>query len=102
MNGQANLQLVTHIISKTSDFEDYFRACELMIPVVKPDWITTSIEKKKIAQIRQYSPDPNLFFSNVVVCCVDLPSGDKEAIIGGVIALGGKYSNNLTRQVNNV
>ncbi|KAI9819942.1 MAG: hypothetical protein M1827_006512 [Pycnora praestabilis] len=90
---------VTHIISSTSDFPQYDAAGEALIPVVKPDWITTSLSKNRLANPRQYSPDPRLFFSGVTVCCADLPTGDKDAIIGGVLAMGGLYSGHLTKMV---
>lgn len=41
---------------------------------------------------RQYSPDPRLFLNDVTVTCGDIPNGDKEAIMGGVLAKGGIYS----------
>lgn len=45
-----------------------------------------------MANPRQYSPDPRLFLNDVVVTCGDIPEGDKDAIIGGVLAKGGIYS----------
>ncbi|EED24283.1 DNA repair protein Rtt107, putative [Talaromyces stipitatus ATCC 10500] len=89
----------THIISLTADFPAYQSACDAMIPVVKPQWLQASIAKGKLANPRQFSPDPRLFFSDVVVTCGDIPDGDKDAIIGGVIAMGGLYSPRLTFQV---
>jgi hypothetical protein len=90
--GRIPLTDVTHIISTTSDFPDYEAAGEALIPVVKPDWVEASVTKRRLANPRQYSPDPRLFLSGVVVCCADLPSGDEDAIIGGVLAMGGLYS----------
>lgn len=40
-----------------------------------------------------------MFFSDVVVTCGDIPDGDKDAIIGGVMAMGGLYSPRVTSQV---
>jgi len=37
--------------------------------------------------------------NNVVICCGDIPSGDKEAIEGGVLALGGQVAPSLSRWV---
>lgn len=51
----------------------------------------------KLAQPRQFNPDPRLFLSNVVLMCApELPEGDKDAIIGGVLAMGGSYSSKLS------
>lgn len=69
----------------------------MMVPVVKPSWITTSLAKGKQAQIRPYSPDPRLFFSGVNLTCDDIPITDKESIAGAVLALGGTESKDLGR-----
>ncbi|KAH8697495.1 putative DNA repair protein Rtt107 [Talaromyces proteolyticus] len=89
----------THIISSTADFPAYQSACDALIPVVKPQWLQTSIARHKLANPRQFNPDPRFFFSDVVVTCGDIPEGDKDAIIGGVIAMGGLYSPRVTSQV---
>ncbi|CRG84886.1 Regulator of Ty1 transposition protein 107 [Talaromyces islandicus] len=93
------IQEFTHIISSTADFPAYQSACDALIPVVKPQWLQTSISRGKLANPRQFSPDPRLFFSDVVVTCGDIPDGDKDAIIGGVMAMGGLYSPRVTSQV---
>lgn len=69
----------------------------MMVPVVKPVWIHASLAKGKQAQIRPYSPDPRLIFSDVVLTCDDIPITDKEAIAGAVLALGGTESKDLGR-----
>lgn len=89
----------THIISNTINFFTYDLACEALIPVVKPSWVHTSLAKRKIANPRQHSPDPRLFLNDVVVTCGDIPEGDKDAIIGGVLAKGGLYSPRITGMV---
>ncbi|KAF6221067.1 hypothetical protein HO133_002748 [Letharia lupina] len=96
------LQDITHIISTTTDFPEYGAANDALKSVVKPDWVKASIAKGRLANPRQYSPDPRLFFSGLVVCCVDLPSGDSDAIIGGVLAMGGLYSSSLSKMVTHI
>ena len=93
---------VTHIISRTHDFPGYQEARDKLKNVVKPDWVKASITKGRLAQPRQYSPDPKLFFSGLVVCCADLPSGDSDAIIGGVLAMGGLYSSAVSKMVTHI
>ncbi|KAI9801031.1 MAG: hypothetical protein M1825_003566 [Sarcosagium campestre] len=93
---------VTHIVSATIDFPEYTTATDALIPVVKPEWITTSIARKRLNQLRPFSPDPRMFFAGVTICCSDLPPGDKDAIIGGVLAIGGQYSGHLTRLVTHI
>lgn len=95
----SGIEQFTHIISTTVDFPEYQQACDALIPVVRPQWLNASITKNKLSNPRQYSPDPRLFFSGVVVTCGDIPDGDKDAIIGGVLAMGGIYSPRITQQV---
>ncbi|KAI9851664.1 MAG: hypothetical protein M1838_003133 [Thelocarpon superellum] len=100
--GKIHLEDVTHIISMTSDFPEYHAALDAFVSVVKPAWVTASVAKQRLAPMRPYSPDPRLFFSGVTLTCVDLPEGDKEAIIGGVLAMGGQYSASLTKMVTHI
>lgn len=69
----------------------------MMVPVVRPVWVNASLHKNRQAQIRPYSPDPRLIFSNVVLTCDDIPLTDKDAIAGAVLALGGAESKDLGR-----
>ena len=86
------LNQFTHIVSSTIDFPGHDVACEALIPVVKPQWIEQAVLKKKLVNPRQFSPDPRLFMNDVVVSCVDIPEGDKDAIVGGVLAMGGLHT----------
>lgn len=43
-----------------------------------------------------------MFMSQVVLSCADLPEGDKDAIIAGVLAMGGLYSSPLTKLVTHI
>jgi hypothetical protein len=101
-DGSIKLDEVTHIISSTSDFPQYGMACDHMIPVVAPTWITASLVRNRQAPIRSFTPDPRLIFSGVIICCAGLPEGDKDAIIGAVVAMGGQESTNLTKLVTHV
>jgi len=93
------LEEITYIVSETTDFPDYYRALDLMIHVVKPTWVTESLRARKPKNPRTYSPDSALFMSDVVICCGDIPTGDKEAVEGGVMAMGGQIALTLTKQV---
>lgn len=68
-----------------------------MIPVVTTSWVENSIHRRKQVNVRPYSPDPRMIFSQVVVTCGDLPVMDKESIIGATMALGGQESKDATR-----
>ena len=59
----------------------------------------TSVARNRLANPRQFSPDPRLFLNDVVVTCGDVPGGDKEAIVGGVVAKGGVYSPRVSQTV---
>lgn len=96
------LEDLTNIICGSCDFPSYDAAADALIPVTKPQWVDASIAKSKPANVRQYSPDPRLFLSDVVVYCADLPEGDKDAIIGGVLAMGGMHSARLLATVTHV
>ncbi|KKK18849.1 hypothetical protein P175DRAFT_0535267 [Aspergillus ochraceoroseus IBT 24754] len=89
----------THVMSNTIDFPAFDAANDALIPVVKPQWMQSSLSKRKLANPRQYSPDPRLFLNDVVVTCGDIPEGDKDAILGGVLAKGGLYSAKVTHLV---
>lgn len=64
--------------------------------------MTASIAKGRLANPRSYSPDPRLFFSGLVLCCADIPEGDKDAVMGGVLATGGLYSSSVTKMVTHI
>jgi hypothetical protein len=68
-----------------------------MIPVITPEWVRHSVLKKRNAHVRPFTPDPRFFFSDVVATIAELPAGDKEAICGGIIAMGGQFSSHLTK-----
>ncbi|KAF3761378.1 hypothetical protein M406DRAFT_294946 [Cryphonectria parasitica EP155] len=96
-DGSIPVPSCTHIIAETIDFPQYDEAMAMMVPVVRPAWINASLRRGRQAQIRPYSPDPRLFFSNVVLACDELPVTDKESIIGAVLALGGTQSKDVGR-----
>jgi hypothetical protein len=97
-----NLPAITHVVSTTSDFPDYFDAFDGFKHVVRPSWIRDSINRGRATNPRQYSPDPALFMSEVIVFCADLPQGDEEAIKGGVMAMGGNYADKLSKFVTHI
>ena len=96
------LDKITHIVAATSDFPDYHDAAEQFKSIVKPNWVEASLASNRLANPRRYSPDPNLFMSDVVVTCAGIPLGDSEAIAGGVLAMGGNYSAKLTTQTTHI
>ncbi|KAK4172187.1 hypothetical protein QBC36DRAFT_79746 [Triangularia setosa] len=95
--GKIQFNKATHIISNSIDFEAYAESLASMVPVVKSDWIRVSIHRRKLAQLRPFSPDPRMIFSSVTVTCADIPTLDKETICGGILALGGMESKDLTK-----
>lgn len=96
-DGSVPLANVTHIISNTIEFPEYSQSIAMMIPVVKSKWVTASLAKNKQAQIRPYTPDPRMIFSDVVLSCADIPDTDKDTIIGATMAMGGMYSDSITK-----
>ncbi|KAK3292735.1 BRCT domain-containing protein [Chaetomium fimeti] len=100
--GMIRIPQATHIISNTVDFDQYAESQAMMIPTVRSDWIKATIARSKVAQVRPFSPDPRMIFSNVVLTCADIPTTDKEAITGAIMALGGMESKDLSRQTTHV
>ncbi|OAA51872.1 BRCT domain-containing protein [Metarhizium rileyi] len=96
-NGSIPIEKVTHIVSNTINFEQFVESQAIMIPVVSEHWISTSVMRMKVAQVRPFSPDPRMIFAEIVVTCADLPLMDKESIIGATMALGGQESKDATR-----
>lgn len=96
------LTAVTHIISTTADFDRYHDALAGYVHIVKPSWADESMLKSKQVNPRLHSPDPCLIFTGLTVTFADIPQGDKEAISGGVVAMGGICSEILTKQVTHI
>jgi hypothetical protein len=89
-------------VSNTIDFSQYKDAEEYMVPVVTTAWIKNTVARGKVAQVRPYSPDPRMIFSNVILTCADIPDTDKEIIHGATMAQGGMYNKDLTKQTTHV
>ena len=102
VDSDVDVNSITHIISSTTDFIQYPVARDSMIPVVMPGWITQSLLRNKQAQVRPHNPDPRLIFSNVTLTCADIPTGDKDAIIGAVLVMGGMESSSFTKLTTHV
>lgn len=73
-----------------------------MINVSTTAWLLECLMRQKAVSTRPYTPDPNLIFRSVTISCADLPDGDKDAIIGGVMAMGGTDSNSLSKLVTHI
>ncbi|KFA61983.1 hypothetical protein S40285_07593 [Stachybotrys chlorohalonatus IBT 40285] len=101
-DGSIPIEKVTHIISNTIDFQQYTESQAIMIPVVTTQWIVHSVKRNKQAQVRPYSPDPRMIFSEVVMTCAGLPQMDTESIIGATMALGGQESKDIGRPTTHV
>lgn len=98
-----HLEKVTHVVSNTIEFPQYNETAAMMIPVVKSNWIQASLARNKPAQLRPFSPDPRLYFSEVVLSIADdIPPTDKESIIGATMAMGGVDSENVTKLVTHI
>lgn len=92
----------THVVSNTINFPQFTETEAFMVPVVTSDWIKISIQRGRLAQVRPFSPDPRMIFSDVVLTCADIPPTDKEAIIGATMALGGSESKDINRTTTHI
>lgn len=88
-----------YIIAKSIDFSAFDKAVEALIPVVTPKWISDSAERGILQPIRCYSPDPRMIFNGINICCMALPENMSLAIIQGVMAVGGRWSDKMSRAV---
>ncbi|KAK9452989.1 hypothetical protein V1511DRAFT_506194 [Dipodascopsis uninucleata] len=93
---------VTHIISNHIDFPEYSDADECMVNIVKPSWVLRSWKAGRAAPLRMFSSNPKFFFSDVNIVVAGLPQGDREAIYGGVRAMGGQWSESLSKLTTHV
>lgn len=101
-DGKLNLGQITHIVAANVDFPQYDEAMDLMVNVVTPEWVSLSLLKGRQAQIRPFTPDPRLIFSGVNMTTADIPTSDKDAIIGAVLAMGGQESSALTKTTTHI
>jgi hypothetical protein len=101
-DGSINLENMTHIVAEDIDFPQYEAAQDRMINVVSPSWVQASLMKGKQVPLRPYTPDPRLIFSGINITTADIPTGDKDAIIGGVMAMGGLETSSLTKGVTHI
>lgn len=93
-----NEKPINHIITETIEFIEYRQAQNSMISITTPKWVYESIESGKTVNYKTFNPDPNFFMKDVFICIADnLPSGDKNAIYGGIRAFGGQYLDDLTK-----
>ncbi|EPS45614.1 hypothetical protein H072_396, partial [Dactylellina haptotyla CBS 200.50] len=106
-----NLADTTHIISPDIEFSEFDilerrrlagEIDQRMLTVVKPSWVTDSINKKKTQHIRAYNADPRMIFSGIEAVIADLPEGDSEAICGGILAMGGLHKTGLSRMTTHI
>ncbi|KAI9292249.1 BRCT domain-containing protein [Neoconidiobolus thromboides FSU 785] len=96
-----DIKRVTHIISATWDFIGHSelikskRNCR----IVTPKWVFDCTKCNIHYSSKFYSPEPKSIFSGIIICCHGLPTSDMEKIYGGVVALGGQYRINLSKEV---
>lgn len=99
-DGTIPLLEVDYIVSETIDFPQYTEARDAVVSVVKSSWVQDSFRRRKLAQIKSHSPDPRLIFSGVNFAFGDnIPEPDRIAIAGAALAMGGQFSENLTKMV---
>lgn len=100
--GQTQVHLFTNDFNSPISIAAQHPPYSSRVVICTPEWIKVSASRGKLQDARRYSPDPRQFFTGVCVTCSELPSGDKEAIYGGVLALGGQYSDALVKGTTHV
>lgn len=89
----------THIFANDNNFEGYNDALQNNVAVVTPQWVHAAIRNGHVHRPRFYSPDPAKFLSGLVVCTSGLTKHDREVVLGGAVAFGADYRNDLTVDV---
>ncbi|KAJ8658560.1 hypothetical protein O0I10_005600 [Lichtheimia ornata] len=89
----------THIIStRKVDEQDVQKD----IFVVTPAWVEAAEKNGFVHDPKYYKPDPQLFFSGMVVATANLSTHDNSAIKGAVERYGGQYAKELLHDVTHV
>ncbi|BFZ60104.1 regulator of Ty1 Transposition [Saitoella coloradoensis] len=97
-----DLGKVTHIVTGDIDFKEFGECEARSVEIVTPKWVETSVQRSKQLNPQCYSPDPRMIFSGLLVTCSELPPGDRDAIYGGIKALGGEYTDKLLRTTTHI
>lgn len=93
---------ITHVITTDLNQKVAQLAQKKGIAVVNANWVEVSIRRKHLQNIKYFSVDPRYFFTGLVITCVELPYGDQNAIYEGVLALGGQYSEILSKNITHI
>ncbi|KAK9473948.1 uncharacterized protein V1510DRAFT_391265 [Dipodascopsis tothii] len=94
---ELDLTKITHIIANSVDFPAYQSAEDSMVSVVRPQWVWKSSKLAKIAPLRPFSPNERHVLAEINITVEGLAQGDKAAVQCAVRALGGQWSDNLTK-----
>ncbi|KAH8830306.1 hypothetical protein DL96DRAFT_1707137 [Flagelloscypha sp. PMI_526] len=94
----ASLEDATHIISDSDIFHNYEAVSEGS-HVVTPAWVTRSIERGFLEQVKYFLAGPNHLFSGMTVCSPDIPRYELDIISCVIAALGGQWRTGFTKDV---
>ncbi|CAN6674844.1 hypothetical protein TRVA0_068S00254 [Trichomonascus vanleenenianus] len=86
----------TIIVSRSVDFPQYNYTGSVNYTVVTPEWVEVVDKQGRTVPERSYSPDPRSYFKNVFITCSGIGAGDRESLYGGVLAMGGLFSETLS------
>ncbi|PWA00253.1 hypothetical protein BB558_003694 [Smittium angustum] len=97
---QNQYKFATHIISSDIYFPEYEAALSSDLNIVTPLWVEKSARFGKKQDEKCYSCDTDKkIFSGMVITASQIPSSDREALYGSVLAYGGQYRQNLVKDV---
>ncbi|KAF9263292.1 hypothetical protein L218DRAFT_340370 [Marasmius fiardii PR-910] len=91
-----SLQDCTHVITDSLTFEGHQDTNE-NVTVVSGLWVTRSITLGKLQDPAFYSADPGMIFSGIIACSTDLLPVDLEVLSAGIVALGGQWRRQYTK-----
>ncbi len=94
---------ITHVIASSIDFPEFAEVDRLGLLLVKPSWVVNCLEQDRLVASALHSPCPTKnFFNGIKATCSELPSSDRAAIAGGIVAFGGQYSDALLRTTTHI
>ncbi|XP_012589325.1 PREDICTED: PAX-interacting protein 1 [Condylura cristata] len=91
--------LASHIISEDGDNPEVGEAREVFdLPVVKPSWVTLSVQCGALLPVSGFSPESCQVFFGVTACLSQVSAGDRSALWALLTFYGGRCQLTLNKE----
>eukprot|EP00111_Clytia_hemisphaerica_P010123 TCONS_00029595-protein len=84
------------IIADNVHFQNYEQAKESNLPIVTSGWVHMCVKCDVLLPYAAFSLKKDQIFANTVICASQMPSEDRNALLGMVLFHGGKFVNTLS------